>query len=320
MSGESKTKITFNTFLSRTPARDYVIQGMPYEDQISRAVEMIKEADYVLIGGGAGMSTAAGAQYGGKFFTDHFAEFQEVYGKEDYMTDMYSAGFYPYPDSESYWGYFSKMALLAGIDLDVTPLYKTLLDTFKGKKIFVLTTNVDDQFEKAGLPKNQIFATQGSYSLVQCKKGCHPKTYNATSLFHDMDKARKNCRIPTEMVPKCPVCGGDMNVNLRSDEFFVEDEAWHKAEHAFSDFLSEAIDKKLLLFEVGVGFNTPTIIRFPFEGLVREHQNIKLIRLNVNDNVIVPHSFGLRAVGIKEDMSKSIKDIAEAMNKTETTS
>jgi len=313
-SSGSGEKITFNTFLSCTPARDYVIQGMPYEDQINRAVEMIKEADYVLVGAGAGMSTAAGVQYGGKFFEDNFSEFQEVYGKEPYMTDMYSAGFYPFPDSEARWGYFSKMALLAGADLDVTPLHKTLLDSFKGKKVFVLTTNVDNQFEKAGLPTKQIFATQGSYCLIQCKKGCHPKTYNAVSLFRDMDKARKNCRIPTEMVPKCPVCGGEMAMNLRSDDSFVEDEAWHDAERAFGDFLSEAIDKKLVLVEVGAGFNTPTIIRFPFERLVRQHENVKLIRLNINDNVIVPQSFGLRAVGIQADMAKSITDIAKGIH------
>jgi len=305
--------VTFTTFLSAIPAPDYVIQNMPYEEQISRAAQVIKDADYVLLGAGAGMSNAAGAQYGGEFFEKHFAEFQQLYGKGPAYSDMYSAGFYPYPDQESYWGYFCKMALLAGADLDVTPLHKTLLNMFEGKKLFLLTTNVDNQFRKAGLPDEQIFATQGSFELIQCKSGCHPKTYPAVSLFRDMDEARKNGKIPTSMVPKCPVCGEDMALNLRSDEFFVEDEAWHEAERNFSRFIGEAVDKKLVLVEVGVGFNTPTIIRFPFEKLMRQHSNISLVRLNMGEGAIVPASFGLRAVGINSDMSKSITDIAKRM-------
>jgi len=293
-----------------------VIQDMSYEVQISRAVEMIKNADYVLIGAGAGMSTAAGVEYGGKFFEENFREFQEIYGKGGYMQDMYSAGFYPFPDTESRWGYFCKMALLAGADLDVTPLYKTLLNCFEGKKLFVLTTNVDNQFEKAGLPLKQIFATQGSFNLIQCKKGCHPKTYPGVPLFRAMDKARVKGKIPTEMVPKCPVCGGDMDLNLRGDEYFVEDEAWQSAEKRFGEFLSEALDKKLVLVELGVGFNTPGIIRFPFERLVHLHDNIKLVRLNMGESSIVPESLGDHAVSINADMAKSITDIVNGVTKS----
>ena len=218
-------KLTFNAFLSGTPARDYIMQDTPYDEQISQAVKMINDADYVLLGAGAGMSTAAGAQYGGKFFEEHFGEFQKIYGKNPYMQDMYSAGFYPFPDQESKWGLWSRLALTAGADLDVTPLHRTLLSAFEGKKLFLLSTNADHQFEKAGLPTEQIFATQGSYNLIQCKRGCHPKTYNAVERFRKMDAARRNGRIPSEMVPKCPVCGGDMAMNLRVDDHFVEDAA-----------------------------------------------------------------------------------------------
>jgi len=313
MESSSTDKITFGSFLSGIPARDYVMQMMPYEDQIARAVQMIKEADYVLIGAGAGMSAAAGAQYGGKFFEEHFGEFQEIYGKGPDMQDMYTAGFYPFPGEEAFWGYFSRMALVAGADLDVTPLHKTLLSAFEGKKVFLLSTNVDNQFLKAGLPAEQIFATQGSYELIQCKKGCHQKTYPGTPLFREMEKARKNGRIPTDMVPKCPVCGGEMAMNLRSDDNFVEDDNWHAAERRFSEFLTEAVDKKLVLVEVGVGFNTPMIIRFPFERLVRQHDNITLIRLNKNEGAIVPASLGDRAVGINEGLEKSITDIVNGV-------
>jgi len=314
MNAKREEKVTFHSFLCGMPARDYILQDTPYEEQIDLAVGMIKNADYVLIGAGSGLSAAAGAQYGGKFFEDNFGEFQKVYGKGPHMEDMYGAGFYQYPSNEARWGYWSKMALLAGVDLDVTPLHKTLLSTFEGKKLFVLTTNVDNQFEKAGLPVDQIFATQGSYNLIQCMTGCHPKTYDGVPLFREMDKARKDCKIPTEMVPKCPVCGGDMTMNLRGGDNFVEDDAWHKAEHNFGEFLNEAIDKKFVLVEVGVGFNTPGIIRFPFEKLVREHSNISLVRLGMNEGAIVPESLGRRAVAINVDMKKSIPDIAKGVH------
>lgn len=309
-----KQKVTFESFLCGTPARDYIYQDTPYDVQIKHAAEIIRDADYVLIGAGAGMSTAAGAQYGGEFFEENFGEFQKKYGKGPYMQDMYYAGFYPFPDEESYWGYWSKQALLGGINLDVTPLHKLLLDVLSDKKIFVLSTNADGQFVKAGLPEEKIFCTQGDYFHIQCERGCHDKTYHAVELFYQMDLARKDCKIPTDMVPKCPVCGGPMGMNLRKDNFFVQDDAWYEGEERFAAFLSEAIDKKLVLLELGVGFNTPTIIRFPFEKLVREHGNIRLIRLNL-DQAVIPENFGSSAVGINADMAESIKDIAEELER-----
>lgn len=308
-----KKKMTFERFLSGVPARDYIHQAAPYDEQIERASKMIQSADYVLIGSGSGMSLAAGAQYGGEAFQENFAEFRRAYGENNpYMQDTYSAGFYPFPNEEAFWGMWSKLALYGGADLDVTPLHKTMLNMIADKEYFLLTTNVDHQFEKAGLPSEKIFATQGSYHRIQCKRGCHQKTYHAVELFRQMDEARESARIPSDLVPKCPVCGGAMAMNLRADSHFVQDEAWYEAESQFSDFLSEAIDKKLILIELGVGFNTPTIIRFPFEKLCREHENISLIRLNF-DQAIVPQSLGARAIGIDCDMSKSIKDISEAM-------
>ena len=305
----AKKKMTFERFLSAEYARDYIRQDRPYEEQIKQAASLLLEADCVLLGAGAGMSTAAGTEYGGKFFEDHFGEFQQVYGKGPYMQDMYSAGFYPFPDEESRWGYWSHMALIAGIDLDVTPLHKTLLNALRDKKLFLLSTNVDGQFEKAGLPAEQIFATQGSYRKIQCRRGCHPKTYDAEKLFRQMDQARRNAKIPPYMVPKCPVCGGEMTMNLRSDNYFVQDEEWYAAEDRFSRFLSECVNQKTVLLELGVGFNTPTIIRFPFEKLSREHENISLIRLS-RSKAMIPQSLGDRAVGINADLAQSITDLA----------
>lgn len=303
-------KITFQTFLSGTPARDYIFQKTPYEEQIMQAADMIQKADYVLMGAGAGLSTAAGAVYGGTWFEENFKEFKEKYGNGPYMQDMYSAGFHPYPDEESFWGYWSKQEILGGIDLDVTPLYKDILKLLKDKRTFCLSTNADGQFQKAGYKEEQIFCTQGDYFHIQCQKACHQRTYNAVKLFKQMDQARKNCQIPTYMVPKCPICGGPMTMNLRCDQYFVQDEAWYQAEKRFGDFLNEALksQKKLLLLELGVGFNTPTIIRFPFEKLVKENKQVNLIRLNLNEAVI-PESIEQQAVGINKDIKQTIKDL-----------
>ena len=316
MFNRSTKKITrFSDFLTGDYARDYIDQDTPYAEQIEQAAALIRDADYALIGAGAGMSTAAGAEYGGKFFEEHFAEFQKLYGKGPYMQDMYSAGFYPFPDQESKWGYWSHQALLAGADLDVTPLHRTLLEALKGKKLFLLSTNADHQFEKAGLPTEQIFQTQGSYNLIQCARGCHPRTYDAVELFRQMERERVNGKIPGELVPKCPVCGGPMAMNLRVDDHFVQDEAWHAAEERFSRFLSECLDQKTVLLELGVGFNTPTIIRFPFEKLAREHENISLIRLS-RSKAAVPESLGDRAIGISADMAQSITDLAHKLSES----
>lgn len=309
-------KITFQTFLSGTPARDYIFQKIPYEEQIIQAADMIRKADYILIGAGAGLSTAAGAVYGGTWFQENFKEFQQKYGNDPYMQDMYSAGFYPYPDEESFWGYWSKQATLGGIDLDVTPLYKDILNLLRDKKTFCLSTNADGQFQKAGYKEEQIFCTQGDYFHIQCQKACHQRTYNAVKLFKQMNQARKNCKIPTYMVPKCPVCGGPMAMNLRCDQYFVQDEAWYKAEKRFGTFLNEALNsqKNLLLLELGVGFNTPTIIRFPFEKLVKENKQVNLIRLNRNEAVL-PESIENRAIGINQDIKQTIKDLLTVSDK-----
>ena len=224
------------------------------------------------------------------------------------MTDMYATGFYPYPSEEAKWGYWSKHALMNRFDPMALPLYTELYDIVKNKEYFVLTTNVDHQFYKAGFDEKRICATQGDYGKIQCQKGCHSKTYNAEDLFRKMDEARRDCLIPSELVPKCPVCGGNMAMNLRCDNYFVEDEAWHEAADRYAGFLEQNKDKKVVLLELGVGFNTPSIIRFPFEKMVRENSSYSLIRLNM-DEAVVPESFGERAIGIGGDMAKAITDI-----------
>lgn len=299
-----RTKMTFESFLCGIPARDYVFQKTPYEEQIKEAAKAIGEADCILIGAGAGLSAAAGLTYGGKRFTDLFPEFIIKYG----MTDMYSAGFYPFPSEEARWGYWSKHVYVNRIEPEALPLYQRLRELVKDKNYFVLTTNADHQFYKAQFGEDKIFATQGDYGLIQCLRGCHKKVYDDIEMMKQMHQARRDCLIPSYMVPKCPVCGGPMTMNLRCDQYFVEDEAWHEAERHFGEFLEECSRRKTVLLELGIGFNTPTIVRFPFEKLAREKENMTLIRLNL-DEAIVPESLGRRAIGINADMNQSVSDI-----------
>ena len=303
-------KVDFNRFLSGIPAGDYGFQNETYEEQVQTAVGLLSEADAIVIGAGAGLSAAAGLTYGGRRFTDHFGEFIEKYGTM-YMKDMYSAGFYPFPTEEAKWGYWSKHAYLNRILPDALPLYRSVYELVKERPHFVLTTNVDHQFWKAGFADEDIFATQGDYGKIQCQKGCHPKTYDAVDMFVQMNQSRRDCQIPSYMVPRCPVCGGNMTMHLRCDQYFVEDEHWHQAAERYASFLEKHGKDRVALLELGVGFNTPAIIRFPFEQMVRRNENWSLIRLNLEEN-FVPESFGRRAVGIGSDIAKSVDDIIKA--------
>ncbi|MDE6026216.1 MAG: Sir2 silent information regulator family NAD-dependent deacetylase [Lachnospiraceae bacterium] len=308
MKQSQKKKIEWTQFLSSVPAGDYIFQNIPYEEQIERASGSIKNAEIILIGAGAGASTAAGLMYSGERFTSNFSEFIEKYGSM-YMTDMYASGFYPFPTQEAKWGYWSKHSMINRFLPPALPLYKQLYEIIKGKDYFVLTTNVDHQFQKAGFQPERIFATQGDYGNIQCEKGCHPKIYDAEDLFQQMDQARHDCLVPSYMVPKCPVCGGNMTMHLRCDQYFVEDENWHEAANHYYSFLKRMENKEAVLLELGVGFNTPTIIRFPFEKMVRENKKLSLIRLNMNE-AFVPESFGNRAIGIDGDMAKAVSDLS----------
>ncbi len=277
------------------------------ENQIIQAYLLLKEAEVVLIGAGAGASAAAGLAYSGERFTSNFGEFIEKYGSR-YMTDMYTAGFYPFPTQEAKWGYWSMHSMINRFLPPAMPLYRQLYEMVKEKDYFVLTTNVDHQFQKAGFAADRIFATQGDYGNIQCEKGCHPKIYDAEELFYQMHQARQDCLVPSYMVPKCPVCGGNMTMHLRSDQYFVEDENWYKAAGKYKDFLKKLENKKSVLLELGVGFNTPTIIRFPFEKMVLENKALSLIRFN-KDESFVPEDLGSRAVGIGGDMAQVISEL-----------
>lgn len=267
--------------------------------------KLIEQADCILIGAGAGLSTSAGINYAGEEFKKEFAPFIKKYG----FTDLYTASFYEFETEEEKWAYFAKHIKFADTGRKATPLYKNIYELVKNKSYFVITTNVDDQFEKAGFEKNKIFATQGSYSKLQCSEACHNKLYDDTELVNRMiEETDCNLKIPTNLVPICPVCKERMEVNLRKDAYFVQDENWYKQSKAYEDFVNNAKDKKVILLELGVGFNTPIIIRFPFEQMTMQNKNWNLVRIN-KDNVITWNDIEEKSILIQEDIANIINKL-----------
>lgn len=245
------------------------------KDKIQQLRQLIADADYVLIGAGAGLSAAAGLDYAGEDFRREFREWINCYG----ITDLYSASFYPFETEEERWACWAKHIWFARYRPEALPLYRQLFDVVKKKNYFVITTNVDGQFEKAGFDMERIFATQGDYAYFQ------PASGNPKELYHNHDWVNqvlpliKDCRIPTELIPHTPD-GKPVSMNLRCDDTFVEDEHWHQQAHRYQSFVEKASTKRLLLLEYGVGFNTPVIIRFPFERMAAGFPQTTLVRFN----------------------------------------
>lgn len=268
--------------------------------RLDKAFDAIDDADYVLIGAGAGFSAAAGIEYSGKRFDDNFSDFIEKYG----VTDMYSATFYPYETQEEKWAHWVRHVYVNRYSVGKTKLYGQLLDLVNNKDYFVLTTNVEHQFWINGFEDERIFATQGDYALMQCEKACHDKLYSNRELVFEALEKTEDCRIPSDLVPVCPVCGGNMEINVRKDNFFVEDEKWHHMYDNYSKFL-EKIDEddNLVLLELGVGFNTPVIIRYPFEQMTYNNSNVTLIRLNRSYAQAIPENKD-KTIGFDEEISE----------------
>lgn len=240
------------------------------------AKDIINNADYILIGAGSGLSTAAGLRYDGEDFRREFKPWIEKYG----ITDLYSSSFYPFGTKEERWAYWAKHVWFTRYRIDGTPLYKELLNLVKGKDYFVITTNVDAQFQKSGFDPDRIFSTQGDYAFFQDATGEDKHLYYNKVKVMQMLANTKDCRIPTSMVPHDPINGHDMSVNLRCDDTFVEDDNWHRMLDRYESFVRKAYNKKLVLLEFGIGFNTPVIIRFPFEQMAMQFPDTTLIRFN----------------------------------------
>ena len=227
---------------------------------IQKLKEEIKNSDYILIGAGAGLSTSAGFLYDGKRFEDNFKDYIKKYG----FTDMYSAGFYNFPTLEEYWAYFSLYVYINRYDIEENKTYLNLYNIVKNKNYFVITTNVDGRFADSKFDKDKIFTVQGDFSLFQCSKPCRQETFYNEKYIREMIKYKKEMKIPTELIPKCPYCGRNMSMNLRADSTFVQDKNWDKQKSKYENFLKNSDNSKILFLELGVGFNTPSIIKYNF--------------------------------------------------------
>ena len=238
-------------------------------NDLTRLLEAIKESDAIVVGAGAGLSTAAGLTYGGERFQRYFADFIEARR----FTDMYSAGFYPFETSEERWAYWSRHIWYNRYVDAPKDTYEKLLRLLEGKDYFVLTTNVDHRFQLAGFPKERLFYTQGDYGLWQCSVPCHAGTYDNYETVKRMMEEQRDMRTPSELVPRCPRCGAEMSMNLRADNTFVEDVGWHDAARRYRNFAEACCQGKVLYLELGVGMNTPVIIKYPFwQSTLANHQ------------------------------------------------
>ena len=278
-----------------------------YSDNIQRLREALDKADAVVIGAGAGLSTAAGFTYTGERFERYFSDFSEKYG----LSDMYSGGFYPYPSPEEFWAYWSRYIFINRYLDPPKPVYEALLRLVGSKDYFVITTNVDHCFQKAGFEKKRLFYTQGDYGLFQCSAPCRQETFDNENMIRQMVERQKDMRIPSALLPRCPHCGRPMTMNLRSDDRFAEDEGWHEAAERYERFLQTRGNGQILFLELGVGYNTPVIIKYPFWRMTARNKAATYACINYGE-AVCPTEIGKQSICIDEDISKVLTALAIA--------
>ena len=282
--------------------------------------EALQQAEAVIIGAGAGLSTSAGFTYDGERFQRYFSDFEAKYG----FHDMYSGGFYPFETLEEHWAYWSRFIFLNRYSDPPKPVYQKLLQLVKDKDYFVLTTNVDHCFQKAGFDKHRLFYTQGDYGLWQCGKPCHHKTYDNQEVVRRMVEAQgfrvtaqglelpagaaPRMAVPADLVPHCPRCGEPMSMNLRADDTFVEDEGWHQAAQRYSDFLRRHQHMRVLFLEAAVGFNTPTIVKYSFWRMVYEWEDAVYACLNYGE-AFAPDEIKKKSICIDGDIGTILNQL-----------
>lgn len=276
-----------------------------YSKQLNRLIRALQAADAVLIGAGAGLSAAAGFTYTGARFMRFFSDFYEKYG----ITDMYAGGFYPFETQAEYWAWWSRQIYVNRYAPGAQPLYIELLKRVLHKPYFVLTTNVDHQFQLAGFDKQRLFYTQGDYGLWQCSRACHAKTYDNEARVREMVQAQKNMKVPDSLLPYCPVCGAPMSMNLRMDETFVQDDGWYQAAKRYENFILRHQSDRLVLLELGVGArNTPGIIRYPFLQQTAENPNAFYACVNLEAPAL-PAAISDRCCCLNTEIQKAVADL-----------
>lgn len=287
-------------------SRTRIIQSTgSYSDNVSKLKTALAQCDAVVIGAGAGLSTSAGFTYSGERFEKHFSDFREKYG----FTDMYSGGFYPYKTKEEFWAYWSRYIFVNRYMDAPKPVYNDLLNLVKNKDFFVITTNVDHCFQKAGFDKKRLFYTQGDYGLFQCTGPCCNETFDNEEIIRKMVKRQKDLKVSPELFPKCPNCGRPLTLNLRSDDSFIEDYGWAEASERYRKYIREHEEKKMLFLELGVGYNTPAIIKYPFWKMTADNQNATYVCVNRGE-AVTPEDIAARSICIDGDVGEVIKELA----------
>lgn len=274
------------------------------QDELQRLADAIATADAIVVGAGAGLSTAAGLTYAGERFERLFGDFAEKYG----IRDMYSGGFYPFATPEERWAWWSRHIWYNRYVPAPKDTYKKLLALLQGKDFFVLTTNVDHQFQLAGFPKDRLFYMQGDYGLWQCSKPCHDSTYDNYEVVRLMVQQQRDMRVPSELVPRCPRCGRPMTMNLRSDETFVEDAGWHQAAARHAAFLDARQRGNVLYLELGVGMNTPVIIKYPFWRRTFENRDATYACINYGE-AYAPAEIRNRSILLNADIDAALNGL-----------
>ena len=275
-----------------------------YSAEISRLKNEIETADSIVIGAGAGLSKSAGFTYSGERFQKHFSDFIEKYG----FKDMYSGGFYPFPTPEEHWAYWSRYIYVNRyMDVD-NGTYRRLFELVKDKDYFVITTNVDHQFQKAGFDKKRLFYTQGDYGLFQCSEPCCQETWDNKDIIIPMLDMQDDMKIPTEFIPKCPHCGKPVTMNLHADDKFVQDTGWYKAAERYESFLRTRNNQHILFLELGVGYNTPVIIKYPFWQMTSENPDAVYVCVNYGE-AFCPEQIARQSVCINGDISVILKNM-----------
>ena len=273
---------------------------------MERLKAALQGCDAVVIGAGSGLSTAAGFTYTGERFEQHFSDFAQKYG----IQDMYSGGFYPFPTQEEFWAYWSRYIYINRYLDAPKPVYEDLLNLVRDKDYFVITTNVDHCFQKAGFDKKRLFYTQGDYGLFQCSEPCCQETFENETVIREMMERQEDMKIPTELLPACPHCGKPLTMNLRSDNKFVEDEGWHRAAERYENFLRTHAGQKILFLELGVGYNTPVIIKYPFWQMTAKNPNAIYACIN-QGQAVCPQEIQQQSICINADIGSALRGLSQ---------
>ena len=273
---------------------------------MERLKAALQDCDAVVIGAGSGLSTAAGFTYTGERFEKYFSDFAAKYG----IRDMYSGGFYPFATPEEHWAYWSRYIYINRYMDAPKPVYDDLLKLVQDKDYFVITTNVDHCFQKAGFDKKRLFYTQGDYGLFQCSEPCCQEAFDNEAVIREMVRRQEDMKVPTELLPVCPHCGKPLTMNLRSDNKFVEDEGWHRAAERYENFLRTREGGRILFLELGVGYNTPVIIKYPFWQMTAKNPSATYACIN-QGQAMCPREIQQQAICIDADIGCILRGLSQ---------